>query len=106
MAEFTEETPPEPENPYDASDPVQVESRKRKSKRKENRVDNYTKQLMSSPDGRAWMFSLLEMAHLYSESQTERDEGERRLGLKILARINRACPDMFIQMMADRLKED
>lgn len=106
MVELTDFTSAQPDDSFDAGDEVQVESRKRKSKRRDLQEDQYTKQVMSTQDGRAWMHSILALAHLFHESQTERDEGERRLGLKILARINRACPELYVQMLADRIKTE
>ena len=59
MVEDIEKTSEKPDESYDASDVVQVNSRQRRAKRKAKQDDIVLQTLLSTPDGRAWMFGLL-----------------------------------------------
>ena len=63
--------------------------------------------LMSSPDGRAYLWDKLEAAHIFHTSfstdlaQMSFNEGERNLGLQLLNDIIRWSPDQYIQMIRE-----
>lgn len=96
------------ELPFDASNETQVRQRSLAAKRREKADRDILTGLMSSPDGRAWLWSLLAQCHIY---QTSFDpdphvaafkEGERNIGLWLVQAINRTCPDLMIQAMKER----
>lgn len=108
MVEDAENLSADPDFSFDASDKVQVESRQRKAKRRTKQDDFVLKQLLSTPDGRAWTFRLLSEAHIFQPSYTAEPfstafkEGERNVGLKLLSDIIRTCPEAFTQMLTER----
>jgi hypothetical protein len=108
MVEDIEKTSEKPDESYDASDVVQVNSRQRRAKRKAKQDDIVLQTLLSTPDGRAWMFGLLAESHIFQSSYTSEPystafkEGERNVGLKLLNHIMRACPEAFTQMLNER----
>ena len=63
--------------------------------------------LMSSPDGRAYLWDKLEAAHIFHTSfstdlaQMSFNEGERNLGLQLFNNIIRWSPDQYIQMIRE-----
>lgn len=99
---------PRDEVSYDAADPVQVRQRQLSAKRREKADRDVLTSLMSSPDGRAWIWSYLSDCHCFALSfdrdpyQTAFNEGERNAGQKLLAQINRTCPDLLIQAQKER----
>lgn len=63
--------------------------------------------IMEHKGGRAWMLSILETCHIFSSSFTNNalstafKEGERNIGIKLLASIMQASPDNYILMMRE-----
>lgn len=63
--------------------------------------------LMSTPDGRRYIWDKLELAHIFSTTfstdalQMAFNEGQRNQGLQLLADIIRWCPDQYIQAMRE-----
>jgi hypothetical protein len=59
--------------------------------------------LMSTVDGRAWMWHQLSTAHIFASTFTPDplitafNEGQRAIGLAMLADILSTCPDQYIQ---------
>lgn len=97
--------------PYDASDPASVKEQIRVSKRREASEKIVLRQIMGSNEGRAWMFKVLSMCHLFRTSYS-RDtgdmafsEGERNIGLMLYAEIMQACPNRYIEMMSEAVGE-
>lgn len=65
--------------------------------------------LMSQPQGRRWIWALLERCHVFETSFTGNShtffrEGERNVGLSILSDIDRHCPNRLPEMMIERNK--
>lgn len=98
---------PNPSQPYDASSPADVEKRKVEALRREKESREVVVNLLQTRAGRAWMFSILEVGHIYQTSfgpdalTTAFREGERNLALKLLAQITAASPDGLIAMMTE-----
>jgi hypothetical protein len=63
---------------------------------------------MSSVAGRSWTRELLESCHIFHASFTGEalssafKEGERSIGLRLLAGIMRAYPEAYVQMMSEQ----
>lgn len=90
---------------YDASNPAEINlARKKYSRKKANRLE-VIKALMDLPQGRAWMYDLLEFCHIYHtpfvagqpDSSAFR-AGEQNIGQKILADVVEASPDGYLSM--------
>lgn len=101
----------EQKSPFDACDPdaiAQAEKDAKLLKSKKLRVVEY---IMSTEDGRAWMFDLLGMdCHVFSDNpmrdtpeRNGRFEGERGVGLRLLGQVMEAAPEMFWQMRKETL---
>ena len=64
--------------------------------------------LLSTPVGRRWVHELLESCHVFHVSfaqdalVTAFREGERSIGLRVLAQIMRAFPEAYVQMMKEQ----
>lgn len=89
--------------PYDASDPEQVAKRQGDSKVREASRIAGLRHLMSSRDGRAWMWGLLTLCHPFQtsfrgNSQTFFLEGEANIGLQVFAEIRKHCMDQYTLM--------
>lgn len=94
---------------YDASDPEQVQKRKSKAGRKRKVEVDVVGALMADRNGRAWLYGLLEMTHIYESCFTEGRAdatafllGERNVGLRILADMQN-YPELFMQLMQERI---
>lgn len=72
----------------------------------------YTSSVMSSATGRAWMLDILELCHIFTTTYSSNpydsafNEGQRSMGLALLDRIMRACPNNYSLMMAERNSRD
>lgn len=95
------------EKPYDAGDPQQVRERRRQGRLREREEGSAVQALLSSREGRDWMHSLLEQCHVFTTSfssdplQMAFSEGERNIGLQLIAVIMRACPHRYNEMMQE-----
>ena len=63
--------------------------------------------LMSEKSGRRFMWRMLESAGIYRQSfafdnaVTAFNEGQRSIGLMLLAKINLACPERYLDMQKE-----
>lgn len=63
--------------------------------------------LMSTINGRSWMWRQLEQCHCFNDPFTgdalheAYQKGERNFGLRLLSQINLYCPDQYIQMVRE-----
>lgn len=93
-----------PEDIYDANDPAQVGQAEELGCRARSRVLDDIARIMETDAGRRFLWRLLEAAHCFQSSfatdphLTAFREGERNLGLMILADVLEACPDRFAEM--------
>jgi hypothetical protein len=95
------------EKPYDAGDPQQVRERRRQGREREREEGSAVQALLSSREGRDWMYALLEQCHTFHSSfstdplQMAFNEGERNIGIKLMAVIMRACPHRYNEMIQE-----
>jgi hypothetical protein len=100
---------PANEEAYDASDPKQVEKKRLAKARWEKDSREVLAQLMSSPNGRRWMWEeILSPAGIYSISYVTGDamgtafnEGKRNIGNRTLALIIKTCPQEYLLMQQE-----
>lgn len=70
--------------------------------------------IMSTPHGRRFMWSLLEDCHTMHVSFRHGEpmesavfrEGERNIGVKLVGRINRTCPDLYASMVREAMNTE
>ncbi len=94
--------------PYDAADPEQVRKRDREAKRREKATREVLATLLQTPAGRNWIWDLMTKTHIFQTSfssdamTTAFREGERNIGLMIVAQINSFHPDALVQVMREK----
>lgn len=93
------------EQPYDASDPVQVNAARKKAGRKKRELLNFVAAVMEQKPGRAWMHDLLVFCHVFESpfvmghpDGTAFRLGEQNIGLKLTADIQAAAPKEYVLM--------
>ncbi len=62
--------------------------------------------ILSTPDGRRWIYGILERAHQFETTFTGNSagtfkEGKRALGLSVLADVMEAAPQTYITMIEE-----
>lgn len=104
--------PDHSEPAYNASDPEQVNLRRRKAGRVAKEKVDFIATIMADKAGRAWIYGLLEAAHCFRTSYVHRDayattfqEGERNLGLRVLNEVMRAAPAQYVTMLDEATKK-
>lgn len=97
----------EEEEIYDASDPKKVAQRLKEDKLRQKLYDEGFRQIISSPIGRCWVWSLMEFSNVFAQSfasdafVTAFNEGRRSVGNKVMADIQRLAPEMLTTMMRE-----
>lgn len=92
---------------YDAGNPVSVKEKEKRAKIHAERKLNGLKQIMSSSDGRAWMWGYLSSCGLFAVDFTghaNRDafsSGMRNAGMPIFADIQRYCMSEYLLMVKE-----
>ena len=92
---------------YDAGNPDHVRRSKDRSQRIQARADAGFKDLMATPQGRGWVWSLLEECGMFrtsfdpSNSRTFFNEGMRNIGLRVMADVHRLTPDQYMVMVKE-----
>ena len=95
---------------YDAGDHAHVSERQKKRRLRAERADADLLWLMTQREGRRFVWRLLQSCHLYETSFTGTSatffrEGERNVGLQVLADITRLCPDLYARMVGEQQGE-
>lgn len=93
-----------------ASNPSQVKEAGDKVKRIRDRELENLRVLLSTPQGKEFVWGVLEFCGIFKDSMTGSsmtfyNEGRRSVGLKVLADVTKASPQAFVQMMMDNEKE-
>lgn len=91
---------------YDAGDRTHVSERHTRRRLRVEREDADFIWLMNQKEGRRFVWRLLKICHLYESSFTGTSaiifrEGERNVGLQVVADITRLCPNLFARMMGE-----
>lgn len=92
---------------YNASDTRQIKAATKRSKSDRSMDDGVLLSLMTTPNGRAWMWRLIARCHAFRTPYTGENNatnfqlGEQNIGLELIADLLRACPDQFIFMMRE-----
>jgi len=92
--------------PYDASDPEQVAKRVKTSKTRELSVADGLKDCLKTKQGRDFVWDILSVTGVFRSSFTGNavtffNEGRRDVGLQLLARITKLCPERLTEMMRE-----
>jgi hypothetical protein len=93
---------------YDAGNRRDVRTAQKQAKVVELQRREVVNGIMSVAPGRKWMCELLETCHIFATSFSDVGlrmafmEGQREVGLRLLADIMGACPDRYIEMMRER----
>ena len=96
------------ETTFDASNPRHVKKRRDESKRTDNKRDAFLSAMMEQPEGRSWMWWLMEQTNMYHASFSPNamvmahKEGARNVGLAVLAEVMRVAPAEYLLMMKER----
>lgn len=88
---------------YDAGDEDHVAARSQDAKAREAQRREGLRKIMGSPEGRLWMYGLLEACGVFrtsftGNSETFMREGQRNIGLRIMAEIDRDHDQAYVQM--------
>lgn len=92
----------------DLSDPKYVEERKASAKQRQRTNDDAFAALLSSPSGRQWLFDFLSTCHVFTTTHRGEApltsafcEGERNIGLRLIADTMRISPASFTKMLEE-----
>lgn len=91
----------------DLGNPADVRELGRTAKGREAIRTTVLRNIMGSKAGRGWMFELLAGCHVYETSFSSNaltmayQEGERNVGLKLVASLAAACPERYLEMMRE-----
>lgn len=103
---------PDPEQPFDAGDRGHVKKRKRRSQILEDERLAFVAAAMGTPQGRAYFWGLLGSCHVFASSwspdpsATAFREGERNIGLAVLANIQAVAADQYVVMVKEAKEND
>ena len=91
------------EPPVNAADEHAQAQAKRREKDKARQAQNDIREVMSRPEGRRVMWRILVKAGIYADcftgnSTTFFNEGKRSIGLQLMAELEAAAKDQFIDM--------
>jgi hypothetical protein len=93
--------------PFDAGDPQHVRERMSVAKRREAAKRSVIREVMAKNIGRDWIYEMLSLCHVYSSSfdgnalRMAYLEGERNVGLRMMADVVQASPDRYLEMLAE-----
>lgn len=93
---------------YDTSDREAVNTARKKDARWRRERLEVVAGLMDLKQGRAWMYALLDVCHIYQSPFYQGDPhntsfrcGEHNIGLRLLADVQAAAPKQYIQMIEE-----
>ena len=96
-----------------AGDEAQVDRRKRAVKIQEQKRANDLKAVMDTPQGRAVLWRVLAYCGVFQSSfvagqsdTTAFKEGQRNVGLKLLAQLQEHCPEQYRKAETEARQED
>lgn len=93
---------------YNSEDPKQIAAAKKSAEKAIALRLNVIKNIMQTIPGRAWIYTLLERCHIYhtpflagQPDVTAFQCGEQNIGNQLLADVQAAAPELYIQMIAE-----
>jgi hypothetical protein len=98
------------EKNYNAADEAQVKESVKRQKSFRDRELNDVRHVMSSKEGRRFFCRYQKLCRVHEVSFTGNNttffqEGERSVGLRMLADLNEAAPELYIEMLREELEE-
>lgn len=94
--------------PYDANDPDAVEKAEKDGEMEENKRLNIVKLIMQAPEGRWWLYDLLEYCCIFSNPvvagdpyMTYNNNGKQNIGRFILIDIQAVAADEYLEMIKE-----
>ena len=97
---------------YDSNDSDAIDIKKKAVLRLKEKKLRVIELVMSSEDGRMWMYDFLGTnCHIFAENRLEgersaRFEGERAVGLKVLEEVMESSPEMFWKMRQEAVERE
>lgn len=88
----------------DISNPADVRKMERAAKVRLSALDKMTQAIMGMPQGRAWVWHFLSQTHMFASAFDPNPTtmafkvGEQNVGLQMMATIQAACPELYLQM--------
>lgn len=95
------------EGRYDAGNPLSVKEKEKRAKVIAERRLNGLKQIMQSPDGRAWLWDFLSKCGLFAvnfsghANRDAFDNGMRNAGMPVFADVQRHCMNEYLLMVKE-----
>lgn len=89
------------------SDEKSVRDRDKDITNREVSLDMALRDIMSTPLGRSWVWSLLDKSHVHGNAMRADDRqtafacGEQNVGIQVLLQIHQVCPDLYAQAMKE-----
>jgi hypothetical protein len=99
----------EQEETYNAANEDHVAQAEKEARDKRERELMDVREILESKAGRRFFSRYLRICGIYKTSFTGNNttfmrEGERSIGLRLLAEMNEAAPDLYIEMLKDELE--
>jgi hypothetical protein len=94
-------------DPYNAGDAQHVAKREKSQKTRNLQKKAAFRKIMSDPEGRMWMWDLLEMCRIHVTSFSSDSlamafqEGMRNVGLILEAQIFQLSPELYLKMLTE-----
>jgi len=93
-----------------AADPEQVEKAKEKVETRDEQKINDIREVLGTRRGRRYFWGLLEWCGIFKTSNSDEhqiffNEGMRNVGLKLLADVNEAAPEVYNLMLRESKEE-
>src|SRR5580698_4706023 len=98
--------------PDNAADRKSIRAKEKQVKITEALHAAVIREVMSTTQGRAWIWSILSDCHIFHTTFTGDalssafSEGERNIGQRLLNTITDTCPDQYIQAMREHHERD
>lgn len=96
------------EEPYNAGDPKAVNEARKKAARERKEELEFISAIMSSPQGRKWMFNIMNICKTFTSPIVPGDThftyhnlGEQNIGKKLLQDINDGAPQQYMVMITE-----
>ena len=95
------------ETPFDAGDANSVNQRAKDAKRRDRERAAVMGAIMETTPGRSWLWHLLASCRCFATTFDPNPvvmayhEGERNVGLRLLAEIHRTSPEQYLQMIKE-----